>query len=245
MDVALRRMRPEDRKDVEEIEREAFAPLGVGTPFKREMNNRYAKYLVAYFPEPPEPPDSPIQPESPEPPEPPVEAESAKQQGQEDTGEPADAPIWSRMLKRVLNLVSQNGRASSKEDSAQKESCIAGYLGVWFQGTEAHITEIAVREGLRGQGIGELLLIGSVRAALEYGSSVVTLEARASNFAAHRLYEKYGFASAGVRKGYYADNREDAVIMTTSPINSETYRELFRELQEKYPARWREIRIED
>ena len=245
MDVALRRMRPEDRKDVEEIEREAFAPLGVGTPFKREMNNRYAKYLVAYFPEPPEPPeppDSPIQPESPEPP---VEPESAKQQVQEDTGESADVPIWSRMLKRVLNLVSQDGRASSKEDSAQKESCIAGYLGVWFQGTEAHITEIAVREGLRGQGIGELLLIGSVRAALEYGSSVVTLEARASNFAAHRLYEKYGFASAGVRKGYYADNREDAVIMTTSPINSETYRELFRELQEKYPARWREIRIED
>ena len=245
MDVALRRMRPEDRKDVEEIEREAFAPLGVGTPFKREMNNRYAKYLVAYFPEPPEPPeppDSPIQPESPEPP---VEPESAKQQVQEDTGESTDVPIWSRILKRVLNLVSQDGRASSKEDSAQKETCIAGYLGVWFQGTEAHITEIAVREGLRGQGIGELLLIGSVRAALEYGSSVVTLEARASNFAAHRLYEKYGFASAGVRKGYYADNREDAVIMTTSPINSETYRELFRELQEKYPARWREIRIED
>ena len=224
MDVALRRMRPEDRKDVEEIEREAFAPLGVGTPFKREMNNRYAKYLVAYFPEPPEPPEPPVH---------------------QDTGESADVPIWSRMLKRVLNLVSQDGRASSKEDSAQKESCIAGYLGVWFQGNEAHITEIAVREGLRGQGIGELLLIGSVRAALEYGSSVVTLEARASNFAAHRLYEKYGFASAGVRKGYYADNREDAVIMTTSPINSETYRELFRELQEKYPARWREIRIED
>ena len=102
-----------------------------------------------------------------------------------------------------------------------------------------------MREGLRGQGIGELLLIGSVRAALDYGSSVVTLEARASNFVAHRLYEKYGFKSSGVRKGYYADNREDAVIMTTSPIHSEGYRELFRELQEKYPDRWRVIRIED
>ena len=222
MDVALRRMRPEDRDEVKEIEREAFAPLGVGTPFKREMNNRYAKYLVAYFPQPPEPPA---------PSEPPV---------LEDSGESVDVPIWSRMLKSMQALVKQDERVSNK-----KESCIAGYLGVWFQGNQAHITEIAVRERLRGQGIGELLLIGSLHAALEYGSSVVTLEARASNFVAHRLYEKYGFKSAGVRKGYYADNREDAVIMTTSPIHSEVYRELFRELQEKYPARWREIRIED
>lgn len=102
-----------------------------------------------------------------------------------------------------------------------------------------------MRETLRGQGIGELLLIGSLRAALEYGSSVVTLEARVSNFVAHRLYEKYGFKSAGFRKGYYADNREDAVIMTTSPIHSEAYRALFQDLQEKYPTRWREIRIDD
>ena len=222
MDVALRRMRPEDRNEVKEIEREAFAPLGVGTPFKREMNNRYARYLVAYFPEPPEPR---VQPE------PPV---------LEDSSESEDVPIWSRMLKNVQALVKHDERTSTG-----KESDIAGYLGVWFQGNEAHITEIAVRETLRGQGIGELLLIGSLRAALEYGSSVVTLEVRVSNFVAHRLYEKYGFNSAGVRKGYYADNREDAVIMTTSPIHSETYRELFRELQEKYPDRWREIRIEN
>jgi ribosomal-protein-alanine acetyltransferase len=222
MDVALRRMRPEDRNEVQEIEREAFAPLGVGTPFKREMNNRYAKYLVAYFPEPPNPQGQP---------EPPIQG---------DSSEPADVPIWSRMLKSVQALVKQDNQTSTEQ-----ESSIAGYLGVWFQGTEAHITEIAVREPLRGQGIGELLLIGSLHAALEYGSSVVTLEARVSNFVAHRLYEKYGFKSSGVRKGYYADNREDAVIMTTSPIHTEAYRELFRELQEKYPARWREIRIED
>ena len=222
MDVALRRMRPEDRNEVIEIEREAFAPVGVGTPFKREMSNRYARYLVAYFPRPPGPP---VQLE------PPVH---------EDTGESGDASIWNRMLKPMQALLRRDDRPSSKS-----ESCIAGYLGVWFQGNEAHITEIAVRSGLRGQGIGELLLIGSLRAALEYGSSVVTLEARVSNFVALRLYEKYGFKSAGVRKGYYIDNREDAVIMTTSPIHSETYRELFRELQEKYPARWRVIRIEN
>ena len=142
--------------------------------------------------------------------------------------------------------IGERGKRDSEAsgDSYEDGSVIAGYLGVWFQGNEAHITEIAVREKLRGQGIGELLLIGSLRAALEYGSSVVTLEARVSNFVAQRLYEKYGFKSSGLRKGYYADNREDAVIMTTSPIHTEAYGELFRELQEKYPARWREIQID-
>ena len=238
VDVALRQMRAEDRSEVEEIEREAFAPHGAGTPFKREMSNRYAKYLVAYFPEPAEPAEPLEQSQQLEPqvqPEPPMP---------EDAGKSAGVPIWSRLLKSVHALVKSDDRAST-DDATKKEPSIAGYLGVWFQGNEAHITEIAVRVELRGQGIGELLLIGSVRAALEYGSTVVTLEARASNFAAHRLYEKYGFKSAGVRKGYYADNREDAVIMTTSPINSESFRELFQELQEKYPARWRELRIEN
>ena len=188
---------------------------------KREMNNRYAKYLVAYFPESPKPL---VQPE------PPI---------QENPSEPADAPIWSRMLKSVQALVKQDNRTSTEQ-----ESSIAGYLGVWFQGNEAHITEIAVRETSRGQGIGELLLIGSLHAALEYGSAVVTLEARVSNFVAHRLYEKYGFKSAGVRKGYYADNREDAVIMTTCPINTEEYGRKFKGLQETYTNRWGEIQFD-
>ena len=120
---------------------------------------------------------------------------------------------------------------------------VAGYVSVWYQGEEAHITEIAVREPLRGNGIGELLLIGALRAAMEYGSKVMTLEARVSNFIAHRLYEKYDFKSMGTRKGYYSDNREDAVIMTTSPILTEEYQEMFQERQEAYRSRWGEICI--
>jgi ribosomal-protein-alanine acetyltransferase len=132
-----------------------------------------------------------------------------------------------------------------EEDSSGPESNLAGYVGLWFQGNEAHITEIAVRESLRGRGIGELLLIGSIRASVEYGSSMVTLETRVSNFVAQRLYEKYGFRTAGVRKGYYSDNRENAIIMTTSPIHAVDYRRRFSELQEAYVSRWGEIHIED
>lgn len=218
MDIALRRLRSEDLKEVIEIEREAFAPLGVGTPFKRELNNKYSRYLVAYFSDR-EVPD--IQP------------------AKNDSLDKTTNSIGS-LIARFRSLVLRKG---SVDVNVQPN--IAGYLGVWFQGNEAHITEIAVRERYRGEGIGELLLIGSVRAAIEYGSTVVTLEARVSNFIAQRLYEKYGFTTTGIRKGYYADNREDAVIMTTSHIHGDIFQRLFEDLQDKYPERWRGITILD
>ena len=218
MDIALRKLRSEDLKEVIEIEREAFAPLGVGTPFKRELNNKYSRYLVAYFPDRGCPDTQPTQ---------------------NDSSDKTNSSIGS-LIARLRSLI------LGKESAAVNlQPNIAGYLGVWFQGSEAHITEIAVRERYRGEGIGELLLIGSVRAAIQYGSNVVTLEARISNFIAQRLYEKYGFKTTGIRKGYYADNREDAVIMTTSPIHEEIFQQLFEDLQYKYPERWRDITILD
>ena len=131
------------------------------------------------------------------------------------------------------------------EPPAEDVPAIAGYVSVWYQGDEAHITEIAVRETMRGNGIGELLLIGSLRAAREYGSHVMTLEARVSNFIAQRLYEKYSFKSVGIRKGYYSDNREDAVIMTTTPIGTDEYARMFRELQDLWESKRGPIVIVD
>lgn len=218
INVALRHMRTEDISQVLEIEREAFSPLWVGTPFKRELNNRYARYLVAFSP--PEADDAPQ-------PGPPPEHQSI-----------SEASLWDRLKRSVQSVVKRDGLEGDYAGG------VAGYVGVWFQGNEAHITEIAVRESLRGNGIGELLLIGSLRAAMEYGSSVMTLEARVSNFVAQRLYEKYGFRQAGIRKAYYSDNREDAVIMTTSPIHTEEFQELFNRLQQAYLDRWRQISIE-
>ena len=213
MDVILRRLQAEDISQVVEIEREAFSPLWVSTPFKRELNNRYANYLVAC-------PDA------------------------EAVEHPAPLPhspesLWARLAKGAGRLV---GRAHG--DSAP-QPLIAGYVSVWYQGEAAHITEIAVREQLRGNGIGELLLIGSLTAAVEYGSQVMTLEVRVSNLIAQRLYEKYDFKSVAIRKAYYSDNREDAAVMTTSPIHSDEYQTMFRDLQEAYRTRWREISIQE
>ena len=221
MDIGLRRLRAEDIEQVIEIEREAFAPLWLGTSFKRDLNNRYARYLVACHPE-----DTP------------VELIAAEPEPKESEAAPSDASLWGRMVRGVRGMVGKPPLSEEKPED------IAGYVGLWFQGNEAHITEIAVREKLRGNGIGELLLIGSIRIAMEHGSTVLTLEARVSNFIAQRLYEKYGFKEVGIRKNYYSDNREDAVIMTTSPIHTIEYREKFRQLQETFLGRWGEIRVE-
>ena len=225
MEMALRRMRAEDIEQVLAIEREAFLPLRLGTAFKRELNNRYARYLVAV---------EPLGEENGV-----GERDASDIAAAGDRDGAADATLWGRMVRGVREMVRRDPAAE-----VDPAADIAGYVGIWFQGNEAHITEIAVRERLRGNGIGELLLIGSVRAALENGSAVLTLEARVSNFIAQRLYEKYGFQQVGVRKNYYSDNREDAVIMTTSPIHSNEYGELFSRRQGEFLARWGEIRVE-
>ena len=237
MDVFLRRLRTEDIGDVVEIEREAFTPMWAGTPFKREISNRYACYLLASCLHDGATPGLAGMPPA---------------QGTASTNGPASptpvsAPTrrvrWD-WLRRLVPGLGQPQPPLAAPLSLKAVSPVVGYVGVWFQGDEAHITEIAVRERLRGNGIGELLLIGSVRAAIQYGSNVVTLEVRVSNLIAQRLYEKYGFKQVGIRKAYYSDNREDAAIMTTSPIHSEEYQSLFGRLQEIYQARWRPISIE-
>jgi len=95
---------------------------------------------------------------------------------------------------------------------------IVGYAGMWIIMDEAHITTIAVDPPHRGQRIGERLLVGLIEAALQRRARWMTLEVRKSNATAQALYKKYGFREIGVRKGYYSDNREDAIVMWTGNL---------------------------
>jgi ribosomal-protein-alanine N-acetyltransferase len=99
-------------------------------------------------------------------------------------------------------------------------SYIMGFAGLWLLVDEAHITNIAVREKHRRQGIGERLLIATLEMAIEMGANLITLEVRASNTDAQKLYAKYGFVRTGLRRGYYTDNREDAVLMSIEDAQS-------------------------
>jgi ribosomal-protein-alanine N-acetyltransferase len=90
---------------------------------------------------------------------------------------------------------------------------VIGYGGMWLIMDEAHVTNVAVRNDYRGQGLGERLMRELQKTARYFGAMRMTLEVRPSNAVAQRLYAKLGFYSVGVRRGYYTDNQEDAVIM--------------------------------
>lgn len=102
---------------------------------------------------------------------------------------------------------------------------VVGYCGVLYVVDEAHITNIAVEPEAHRMNIGTKLLSHTIRRAWERQVVGVTLEVRVSNFAAQRLYQKFGFQPAGVRKGYYQENGEDALIMWAYDIDSPEYHE--------------------
>ena len=95
---------------------------------------------------------------------------------------------------------------------------LLGYAGCWQILEEVHITNIAVAPDFRRNGIGEKLLRKIIDDCYENKAKYITLEVRVSNLPAIGLYEKYGFKSLGVRKGYYQNNNEDALIMWTENI---------------------------
>jgi ribosomal-protein-alanine N-acetyltransferase len=90
---------------------------------------------------------------------------------------------------------------------------LVGYAGEWILVDEAHVTTIAVRPDHRRKGLGRDLMNELLARAKARGAVCSTLEVRASNAAAIQLYEGLGYVQAGLRRGYYPDNKEDAVVM--------------------------------
>jgi len=90
---------------------------------------------------------------------------------------------------------------------------VAGYGGLMFVADEAHVTNVAVAPSLRRQGVGTLLLAHLAREATRRGCTAITLEVRVGNVGAQELYKKFGFTAAGVRRNYYPETKEDALIM--------------------------------
>ena len=93
---------------------------------------------------------------------------------------------------------------------------IIGYVGMWLILDEAHVTNVGVLPEYRGEGTGESLMRSLMSIAKDLGANKMTLEVRKSNYVAQNLYSKLGFEPVGIRRGYYQDNREDAVIMWTN-----------------------------
>jgi ribosomal-protein-alanine N-acetyltransferase len=206
----IRMMDKGDIAQVAGIDREAFPGLWPPANYRREMENRLAHYIVACDAE------KTVE-------EPRVEVTSGK----------GLSGLWSG-VRRLFN----DKRFFGEEMPSSSRDYIVGFAGFWIMAGEAHLTNIAVRESYRRQGIGELLLISVVDLAAELDTSIITLEVRASNTAAQNLYRKYGFVRVGLRRGYYLHEREDGVLMSTERVNSASFQEHFQQLKWAYASRW-------
>ena len=127
-----------------------------------------------------------------------------------------------------------------EQEEPPTDDYIVGYIGIWLMVDEAHVVAIAVREAYRRRGLGELLLAQAIEVAIENRQEVVTLEVRRTNEAAQALYEKYRFLKVGVRRRYYSDNGEDAIIMSTAPIQDRSYLDYLAWLRDEHEKRWSE-----
>ncbi|GKV70219.1 ribosomal-protein-alanine acetyltransferase [Sporosarcina sp. NCCP-2716] len=96
---------------------------------------------------------------------------------------------------------------------AEYDGSVIGHVGMWVVLDECHITNVAVRRQYQGHGIGEALMRQAMDLCRNHGVRAMSLEVRVSNEAAKNLYKKLGFQPGGIRKNYYTDDHEDALVM--------------------------------
>lgn len=117
--------------------------------------------------------------------------------------------IWSKKLYR-RELIENH---FAHYFVIEKQNNMIGFCGIWLVLDEAQVTNIAIDPVYRGQGYGGLLFQYMLKRAIIQGAANLSLEVRKSNIQAQRLYQKFGLQPAGIRKNYYTDNNEDAIVM--------------------------------
>lgn len=162
------------------------------------------------------------------------------------------SPMRRRHLRAVLRIEAFNPhrpwslglfmselalRGSRRYAVAKVDGKVVGFGGIMFSGADAHVTTIAVDPEQRGRRIATRILLVLARTAIDHGAEALTLEVRVSNDAARRLYERFGFEVAGIRKNYYADLKEDAAVMWATEIRQPPYRALLDGIERSLPGR--------
>jgi ribosomal-protein-alanine N-acetyltransferase len=127
---------------------------------------------------------------------------------------------WPENAFRYEVTENANARLWVAEVPALTGKQVIGMICIWLVLDEAHIATIAVDPDYRRKGIGEGLLLHGLRQTRQEGAVLAYLEVRRSNVAAQKMYKKYGFEVAGMRTHYYADNQEDAILMTLGSLGT-------------------------
>ena len=122
---------------------------------------------------------------------------------------------WSRNAYRYELLENPNGYCWV----AELDERLVGFVVCWLVVDEVHIATIAVHPEYRGRGISKALVVTGLCELISKGALTATLEVRAGNKVAQCLYRHFGFEQVGLRKSYYKDTHEDALLMTVAPLD--------------------------
>jgi len=139
---------------------------------------------------------------------------------------------WSGSL--FMSELAQRGTRSYIV--ARSDGEVVGYAGMMFLIGEAHVTNIAVDPDFHGRKVGSRLLLTLITEAIARGASTISLEVRVSNAGAQAMYAKFGFVVVGMRKGYYIETREDALVMEVRHADTTDYRVRLMELRRELDA---------
>ena len=215
MPYVVRPMRLEDVDEVGRVERECFTTPWPSQAYRRELrDNRLSRYIVLTWVDGP-----------------------PRERGEDSRAEETGDDHVSGVRQAVSQILRPFGLASAGTSAGKRRETIVGFAGLWLMLDEAHITTICVAQRLRGRGLGGLLLSHMMDQAIELGARRVTLEVRVSNHVAQSLYRKYGFVDEGVRRRYYSDNNEDALVMWSQPLENPDYRRRLAELKKAVTER--------
>ena len=113
---------------------------------------------------------------------------------------------------------------------------VIGYAGLMMTLSDGHVTTIAVDPAWHRNKVGMRLLLTLAREAIARGATAMTLEVRLSNHGAQNLYRKFGYTPVGVRKGYYVDTNEDALVMWAYEVDKPEFAQLLDGLERQLPS---------
>jgi ribosomal-protein-alanine N-acetyltransferase len=147
-----------------------------------------------------------------------------------------EAQVYPRPWSLSLFMSELALRSTRAYYVARVDSAVVGYAGLMLGVDEAHVTTIAVDPSWHRRKIATRLLLVLAGEAIQRGASSLTLEVRVGNTEAQALYRRFGFGPAGIRKNYYVETNEDALVMWAHDIDTPDYARRLRAIEVEVPG---------
>jgi len=147
-----------------------------------------------------------------------------------------EAQVYARPWSLSLFVSELALRTTRAYYVARVNGVLCGYAGLMVTEGDGHITTLAVDPAWHRKKIGTRLLLVQAREAVHRGARSLTLEVRVGNAAAQEMYRRFGFGPAGIRKNYYVETNEDALVMWAHDVNTPEYEHRLAEIEADVPG---------